>query len=46
LQSEDIGADFFERSQRLRLVEVASEAHLVADLGGVLLDPRILETAE
>ena len=41
LDGEDVGADLFQRAQRLRLVEVPREADLVADLGGVFLDPRI-----
>ena len=38
---EDVGADFFKRPQRLRLVEVAGEADFVADLGSIRLDPRV-----
>ena len=41
LDGENVGADLFERAQRLRLVEVPREADLVADLGGVFLDPGI-----
>ena len=41
LDGENVGADLLQCTQRLRLVEVAREAHLVADPGGILLDPRI-----
>ena len=41
LNGQNVGADLFERAQRLRLVEVPREADLVADLGGVFLDPGI-----
>ena len=41
LDGQDVGADLVERAQRLRLVEVAGEADLVADLGGGLVDPGV-----
>jgi hypothetical protein len=41
LDGEDVGADLLQRAQRLRLVEVPREADLVADLGGVFLDPGV-----
>lgn len=40
LQLEDIGANFSEGAELRRLVEVAGEADLVADLGVGLHDPR------
>src|SRR5437899_1784657 len=39
--SEDIGADFVQRSQGLRLVEVPREADFIPDLGFALSDPGI-----
>ena len=41
LDGQDIGADLFQRPQRLGLVEVAREADLVADPGDLLLDPGV-----
>ena len=41
LDGEDVAPNFLQRAQRLRLVEVPREADLVADLGGVFLDPRV-----
>src|SRR5437016_5662476 len=38
---QDVGADFVQRAQRLRLVEVAGEADFVTDLGGVFPDPGV-----
>ena len=38
---ENIGADFLQRTQQLRLAEVPREVDLGADLGSALLDPRI-----
>ena len=40
LQRQDVGADLLQRAQRLRLVEVAGEADLVADLDARRVDTR------
>jgi hypothetical protein len=41
LQRLDIGADLRQRAQRLRLVEIAGEGDLLADLGGLFIDPGV-----
>jgi len=41
LESQDVCTDFLQAAEGLRLVKVAGEADLVANLGGVRIDPGI-----